>query len=70
MKTIFENNGGSYSQQGDYLLPNLTLPDENQRQIGVWTMRHKRYLKQNHKVGLYKRIIELPAPPLPRKSSS
>jgi len=50
MKTIFENNGGSYSQQGDYLLPNLTLPDENQRQIGVWTMRHKRYLKQNHKV--------------------
>ena len=29
MKTIFENNGGSYTQQGDYLLPNLTLPDKN-----------------------------------------
>ncbi len=29
MKTIFENIGGSYTQQGDYLLPNLTLPDEN-----------------------------------------
>ena len=28
MKTIFENNGGSYTQQGDYLLPNLILPDE------------------------------------------
>lgn len=53
MKTIFENSGGSYSQQGDYLLPNLTLPDENQRQIGVWTMRHKRYLKRNHKVHYY-----------------
>lgn len=30
MKTNFENIGGSYSQQGDYLLPTLTLPDENQ----------------------------------------
>lgn len=35
MKTNFENIGGSYSQQGDYLLPSLTLPDENQRQISV-----------------------------------
>lgn len=53
MKTIFENIGGSYSQQGDYLLPNLTLPDENQRQIGMWAMRHKRYLKSNHRVLYY-----------------
>lgn len=29
MKTNFENIGGSYSQQGDYLLPSFTLPDEN-----------------------------------------
>ena len=36
MKTNFENIGGSYSQQGDYLFPNLTLSDENQSQIGVW----------------------------------
>ena len=53
MKTNFENIGGSYSQQGDYLLPTLTLPDENQSQISVWAMRHKRYLKQNHKVRYY-----------------
>ncbi len=53
MKTIFENIGGSYSQQGDYLLPNLTLPDESQRQIGVWAIRHKRYLKSNHRVLYY-----------------
>ncbi len=53
MKTNFENIGGSYSQQGDYLLPNLTLLDENQRQISVWAMRHKRYLKQSHKVRYY-----------------
>ena len=53
MKTIFENISGSYIQQGDYLLPNLTLPDENQRQIGVWETRHKRYLKSNHRILYY-----------------
>lgn len=51
MKTIFENNGGTYTQVGDYLLPNLLLPEEEKEtNIGVWAMRHKRYLKQNHKV--------------------
>ena len=53
MKTIFENNGGTYEIQGDYLLPNLTLQDEAQYSIGVWGMRHKRYLKQRHKVIYY-----------------
>lgn len=53
MKTIFENNGGTYTQVGDYLLPNLTLPDENERQIGVWGTRHRRYLKSNHRVLYY-----------------
>lgn len=54
MKTIFENNGGTYTQVGDYLLPNLSLPtEEKETNIGVWTMRHKRYLKQNHKVRYY-----------------
>lgn len=53
MKTIFENNGGTYEIQGDYLLPNLALQDEAQYSIGVWGMRHKRYLKQNHKVIYY-----------------
>ena len=53
MKTIFENIGGSYTQQGDYLLPNLTLPDESQRQIGVWGMKHRCYLKSSHRVLYY-----------------
>lgn len=53
MKTIFENISGSYIQQGDYLLPNLTLLDENEKQSGVWGMRHKRYLKSNHRVLYY-----------------
>ena len=54
MKTIFENSGGAYTQVGDYLLPNLSLPaEEKETNIGVWAMRHKRYLKQNHKVRYY-----------------
>ena len=54
MKTIFENNGGTYTQVSDYLLPNLSLPaEEKETNIGVWAMRHKRYLKQTHKVHYY-----------------
>ena len=54
MKTIFENSGGTYTQVGDYLLPNLSLPaEEKETNIGVWAIRHKRYLKQNHKVRYY-----------------
>ena len=53
MKTIFENNGGTYESQSDYLLPNLTLQDKAIYSIGVWGMRYKRYLKQYHKVLYY-----------------
>lgn len=53
-KTIFEKAGGNYTQVGDYMLPDL-LPAEEEKEanIGVWGMRHKRYLKQNHKVLYY-----------------
>ena len=52
--TIFEKQGGTYTQVGDYMLPDL-LPAEEEKEanIGVWEMRHKRYLKQNHKVLYY-----------------
>ena len=54
MKTIFENSGGTYTQVGNYLLPNLSLSaEEKETNIGVWAMRHKRYLRQNHKVRYY-----------------
>ena len=49
-KTIFEQTGGTYTMQGDYGLPNLTLPPEEERQIGVWAQRRLRYLKQHHKI--------------------
>lgn len=53
--TIFEQLGGTYTQVGDYMLPDLSLQAEEKTQahIGVWALRHKRYLKQNHKVLYY-----------------
>ena len=52
--TLFEQLGGTYTQQGDYLLPNLALPAEKETgNIGVWALRHKRYLKHHHKVLYY-----------------
>ena len=52
--TLFEQLGGTYTQQGDYLLPNLALPAEKETgNIGVWALRHKRYMKQHHKVLYY-----------------
>ena len=56
-KTIFEDMGGTYTQVGNYLLPDLKLPEEEkQANIGVWGMRHKRFLKENHRV-LYSNLM-------------
>ncbi len=52
--TILEQTGGIYTQIGDYILPDLELPEEEKEaKIGVWGMRHNRDLKQNHKVRYY-----------------
>lgn len=52
--TIFEQLGGTYTQVGDYMLPDLLSAEEEKKaNIGIWAMRHKRYLKQNHKVLYY-----------------
>ena len=49
--TIFEKQGSTYTQVGDYMLPDLLqAEEEKEANIGIWAMRHKRYLKQNHKV--------------------
>ena len=50
-KTIFEKMGGTYTQVGDYLLPDLKLPEEEQQPIGVWGQRHRRYLKEHRRAG-------------------
>ena len=52
--TLFEQLGGTYTQTGDYLLPDLSLPAEKETgNIGVWALRHKRYMKQHHKALYY-----------------
>ncbi len=48
-KTIFEEMGGTYTQVGDYLLPDLKQPEEKQQPIGVWGQRHRRYLKEHRR---------------------
>ena len=53
MKSLFEQSGGTYTMQGDYRMPNITLPAEDERPIGVWGQRRLRYLKQHHKVLYY-----------------
>lgn len=53
MKSLFEQSGGTYTMQGDYRLPNITLPAEEERPIGVWGQRRLRYLKQHHRVLYY-----------------
>ena len=52
-KTIFEQTGGTYTMQGDYCLPDLTLPPEKERSVGVWGQCRLRYLKQHHKILYY-----------------
>lgn len=52
-KTIFEQMNGTYTMQGDYCLPNFTLPAEDERPIGVWGQRRLRYLKHHHKILYY-----------------
>ena len=50
MKSLFEQMGGTYTQQGDYFLPNLSLPPEEERPIGVWGQRRLRYLREHHPI--------------------
>ena len=49
-KSIFEEMGGTYEMQGDYLIPRLTLPTEKEQSIGLFGKRHLRYLKEYHRI--------------------
>lgn len=53
MKSIFEQQGGTYTMQGDYRLPNLLPPTEEERPIGIWGQRRLNYLKHYRKVLYY-----------------
>ena len=53
MKPLFEQFGGTYTMQGDYRLPNLTVEETDTRPIGVWGQRRLNYLKHHRKVLYY-----------------
>ena len=52
-QTLFEQNGGTYTQQGDYNLPDIKLPEQPEHEIGVWGQRRRRFLKEHHRVLYY-----------------
>ncbi len=49
VKSLFEQLGGTYRKESDYLLPCLTIPAEEEQSIGIWGQRHLNYLKQHQK---------------------
>lgn len=50
VKTIFEEMGGTYTQVGDYFIPDLKLPEKETQSVGIWGQRHLRYLKEYRRV--------------------
>lgn len=52
-KSLFEQIGGTYEQQGEYMVPCLALPTQEEQPIGIWGQRHARYLKQHHRILYY-----------------
>jgi hypothetical protein len=48
MKSLFEQLGDTYHWEGDYLIPDIELPDEDNQSIGIWGQRHGHRLKQEH----------------------
>ena len=57
-QTLFEQNSGTYTQQGDYLLPDIKLPEQPDYEIGVWGNRRRQYLKQHHRVKYYNMLTQ------------
>ena len=56
-KVIYdEKNGLWYELQGDYYIPCLKLPEEEQQPVGIWGQRHLRYIRQHRKV-LYTNLL-------------
>ena len=49
-KSSFEQNGGTYRMVGDYRIPNITLPAEASKPLGVWGLKSKDYLMKHKRV--------------------
>ena len=57
-QTLFEQNGGTYTRQGDYYIPDIKLPKQPEYEIGVWRQRRRRYLKEHHRVLYYNMLTK------------
>ena len=56
MKSYFEENGGTFTQVGEYLIPDLVMDPQPEGEIGIWGWRRKRYLKE-HRKGTYNAML-------------
>lgn len=56
MKSLFEQMGGTYRREGDFLIPNLVLPDTGDYQIDKYGRMRRRYLKEHRRV-LYTNLL-------------
>ena len=50
MKPLFEEMGGTYHEESGYVIPDLTLPTEEEKPIGIWGERHLRYIKEHKRL--------------------
>ena len=50
VKSIFEEMGGMYHEENGYLIPDFTLPTEEEKNIGIWGQRHLRYIKEHKRL--------------------
>ncbi len=50
MKSLFEQNGGTYRKQSDYLIPNLTFPKSEENAIGIYGQRHLNFLQEHRRL--------------------
>ena len=53
MESLFEQLGGTYTRRGDYCLPNVCLPPEEERPIGIYGQRRRTFLREHHRVLYY-----------------
>ena len=53
MESLFEQLGGTYTRQGDYCLPDVCLPPEEDRPIGIYGQRRRTFLREHHRVLYY-----------------
>ena len=69
-KIYDEKNGLWYELQGDYYLPCLSLPKEEQKPVGVWGQRHLRYIKEHKRAFYTNLLISCTQTPQPGRAGS